>query len=200
MTCTLTRTARWLNADTDADLPPLLFLTDHVRTPDPLKVMSVLPRDAGVIFRHYDHPDRKALAKAIQEACRKHGRYFSVAGDWRLARHLHADGIHLPEGMIHLAHRLKHAAPQQYITAAVHSARALLFADRSGVDAAMASPVFHTASHPNAQTLGPLKIAAWAHATHLPLYALGGIDETSAQRLKNSGLCGIAAISAFLDE
>ena len=201
MASNLTRTARWLNMQSKAHaLPSMLFLTDDVRTPDPVVSITNLPRDTGVIFRHYNHPDRELLAASCAEVCRKQRRFFSVAGDGRLALCVGAQGVHLPERLLHLAPRIKDFAPRLFITAAVHSKRALLYAHQCGAHAALASPVFPTTSHPDARTLGPVHLARWSQDTSLPLYALGGIDQSSAQRIKGTGVVGIAAIGALMNE
>jgi thiamine-phosphate pyrophosphorylase len=70
-------------------------------------------------------------------------------------------------------------------------------ARRAGADAALVGPVFATASHPGARPLGPLLFAALARLSPLPVYALGGIEETTARRLKAAGAQGFAAIGAF---
>ena len=64
-------------------------------------------------------------------------------------------------------------------------------------DAAVLGPVFASASHPAAPSLGASRFAALVRASPLPVYALGGIDAAAAQRIARSGAVGIAAIGAL---
>ena len=56
-----------------------------------------------------------------------------------------------------------------------------IFARRAGADAAVLGPVFASASHPAAPSLGASRFAALVRASPLPVYALGGIDAAAAQ-------------------
>ena len=86
------------------------------------------------------------------------------------------------------------------VTAAAHDGAAVRRAVRAGVDAVLLSPVFATASHPGAPTLGAGRFAALARTAAVPVYALGGIDPGSVRRLGGTGAAGIAAIGALLDQ
>ena len=203
MTTTLTRTATWLNktAQQKAALPRLpfaLFMTDGTRTPDLQAALQSLPPKVGVIFRHYDAPDRAALAGECFTACREQRRFFSISGDWRLAVRLGADGIHLPEHHMHVAARLRQSFPNKIMTTSVHSRRALAKASQSGAHAALASPVFATTSHPGTRPLGVVTFATWCQASDIPLYALGGVNRNSVQRLWGTGAVGIAGIDGLI--
>ncbi|MFM2128729.1 MAG: hypothetical protein RL477_275, partial [Pseudomonadota bacterium] len=132
----------------------------------------------------------------LARACRQRGLILIVAGDARLARAIGAAGLHLPEWMARrngLATR-RARAPGMILTVACHSAPALRKAQRIGADAALLAPVLPTASHPGAPCLGALRFAALARGARLPVYALGGIDEKGARRIRDSGAAGIAGI------
>ncbi len=78
------------------------------------------------------------------------------------------------------------------------SPAALFRAARAGADAVLLAPVFQTASHPDSRPLGCLRFAAWCRESPLPVYALGGVSETSRRRLKGSGAAGLAGIGVFM--
>ncbi len=178
-------------------LPHLFMLTDEARLGDPVAAAALLPRGAGVIFRHYDAADRAALAANLARLCRARGLTLLVAGDAALARAVGADGIHLPEHLLPRARFLRHRYPSFLITAAVHNLRALKSAEQHAADAVLLAPVFATASHPGAAPLGAARLAALLRNTRLPVYALGGISEKGARRLIGSGAAGLAAIGAL---
>ena len=85
----------------------------------------------------------------------------------------------------------------RWLTAAAHGRAGLVRAARAGARAALLSPVFPTASHPGAPTLGPVRFAGLVRASPLPVYALGGIDARRARRLAGTGACGLAGVGAF---
>jgi thiamine-phosphate pyrophosphorylase len=144
-------------------LPDRWLLTDTQRLPDPLPAAAALPRGSGVILRHYDwpRPQRLVLARALARLCRRHGLVLLVAGDAALALAAGADGLHLPEGLGHLARGLRRWRRDWIVTQAAHGAGAVARAAHGGCDAVLVSPVFPTASHPGAPGPGPCGSRHW---------------------------------------
>jgi thiamine-phosphate pyrophosphorylase len=171
-------------------LPTLVLLTDDERLPDPLAAAAALPHGSMVIVRARDPAQLKTLTTALLALGRSRGLVVLVAGDVALARQ--ADGIHLPEARAGEAVSLR-ARGLGLITVAAHCPAALRRA--AYADAAILSPVFPTASHPGRAALGPLRAAALARLSPVPVYALGGVDAGNSARL--AGFCGIAAIGAL---
>ncbi len=172
-------------------------MTDRERLPDPAPAIAAMAPGSAVIFRHYGAPDRWRLAGELIGLCRCRGVLFMVAADPRLALAVAADGLHLPESMAKSGpHRWRlWRRPGWLVTAAAHSPAALQRAARSGADAALLSPVFPTPSHPGARTLGPLRFAAWAGRSPLPVYGLGGLDrQTGWPRIRAAGAAGWASV------
>ncbi|RJF89434.1 thiamine phosphate synthase [Oleomonas cavernae] len=191
---TLTTAARRLNARHPARglLPPLALLTDRTRLPDPVAAAGRLPRGSLIILRDGDlaAAERLVLARTLAAVARRRGLRLLVSGDLGLARRVGAAGVHWPE-------RQLPARVRGFATAAAHSLAALHRARRAGVAAAFLSPVLPTLSHPGAPCLGVVRFAGLARQAGLPVYALGGIDARTAQRLYGSGAAGIGAIGAF---
>lgn len=190
----LIRTARRLNARARRKLPPLIFMTDDKRTPNPEQTIAKLPRGAAIIFRNYDDPQRAQTALRLRKLCRARGILFLVSADVALAARAEADGIHLPR---HAVRKIGRGRTQQLVTAAVHNEAELHRAERAGVDAMIVSPVFPTQSHPGAKALGLMRFAALAGKTNRGVYALGGITSRNAHRLLATKAIGIAAIGAL---
>lgn len=183
-------------------LPPLFFVSDETRLADPGPVIARLPQGAGVIFRHYGHPERGDLAAHLRRICRVRRLLFLVAGDLRLALSVNADGIHLPEHLLGAPDNIIHHIRQRggWITAAAHGPAALQRARRLGADAALLAPVFPTNSHPDTKTIGVVRFTDWARSAALPVYALGGVNNHTAARLLGSRCAGIAALDGLLHE
>jgi thiamine-phosphate pyrophosphorylase len=178
-------------------LPPLLLMSDAARLPDPCAAAARLPAGSGVILRHYDDPARDALARALADIARQRALVLLIGRDSALAERVGAAGVHLPESELGWVARVRRR-PSWLVTVAAHSLAALNKAERAGADAALLSPVFETASHPGARTLGPYQFATLSRRAKLPVYALGGINEINAALLLGSAAIGIAAIGALL--
>ncbi|MEX0298414.1 MAG: thiamine phosphate synthase [Kordiimonas sp.] len=178
-----------------AQVPHLIFITDEERVRNPFEVCEQLPAGSIVICRDYDHADRVGLAKNLRRITRELQQFLLVAGDAELARVVDADGLHLPEYMLGSPPNL---AAFGLISAACHTRRALLRAEKLGVDFALVSPVFETESHPGAPYLGVHRFARLIKGVKVPVAALGGVRASNAAQLKPLDLMGVAAIGAFV--
>ena len=179
------------------DLPRLMMMSDTRRLPDPEEAARRLPKGAALILRHYKAPGRAALARRLAILCQRRGLRLLIAGDPRLAAGCGAAGLHLAEWDHHQIHGWRRQHPEWLITAAAHGTKGLIRAARAGADAALLSPAFATASHPDGSALGPWRFAALSHQSRLPVYALGGLSQGNLRRLKGSAAIGIAGIGLF---
>lgn len=182
----------------ERDLPAVIMPTDLNRVPDPVAALSNLPRGAAVILRDAGHPGRAAMGRLLREATHAQQQVLLVSGDMELATMIGADGLHMPEAMVGTmaCRNWRRRHPAALMTAACHSLPAMRRAELAGVDMALLSPVFLTASHPGGAVLGPYRSAAIAQATRLPVLAMGGIDRRTCNRLPPV-FTGFAAISLF---
>lgn len=175
-------------------------MTD-ARLPDVVAVAERLPRGAAVVLRDYDDPRREDLGRRLARVCRVRGLVLLVAGDWRLAARLGADGVHLPEGVL----RGGRLAPLlgwrrrsgKLLSVAAHGAMAVRRAEAVGADVVLLSPVFPTRSHPGAAVLGAVRFASTARSGGLPVVALGGITAATVKALDGTGAWGVAAIDGL---
>ena len=172
--------------------PVLWLFTDANRMPNPLPAIQALPRGlCGVVFRHDDVPERARLGRQIAAICRERHLLLTIAGDPRLAASLQA-GVHLRAGRPAGLARVR-AGP---VTASAHNLVDIRRAARRGAAAIFLSPVFPSASHPGAPSLGSIRFAALCrHTGHV--FALGGIDGASAARLPRRLIAGAGAIAAL---
>jgi len=192
----LFRAARLLQRRSGAPsrLPPLLFFTDPARTPDPLAVVSRLPRGCGVVYRSFGAAEQVRCGRALARLARRRGVRLLVGADLRLARQIKAEGAHLPE---RLANGRRVALwPGATLSAAAHGPAGLRRAQRLGADAAVLSPVFASSSPSAGRPLGLRKARRMAGAAKLPVYALGGVGPA---RMPIGPFCGVAAVEAMVE-
>jgi thiamine-phosphate pyrophosphorylase len=180
-------------------LPALLVFTDPARTPDVEALARRLPRGAALVFRAFGAADAELQARRLRALVAARGGRLLVGADAGLAARVGAHGVHLPERAAARAGALKAARPDWIVTAAAHSLGAARRARAAGADAAVVSAVFPSRSPSAGAPIGPLRLATIARAAGLPVYALGGVNETTARRLKDLPLAGLAAVDAFRD-
>ena len=178
-------------------LPPLWFLTDPERTPEPWRTAARLPAGAGVILRHFGRPDARDAALRLREATAAAGVLFLIAADPELVAAVGADGLHLPQAWLDAPPPV----PAGWrLTAACRSVEALARAEAIGVQAAFVPPVFapggRSATRPGLTPLGREGLAARVRATRLPVIALGGLDAARIRTLQGTGARGAAAVEA----
>ena len=193
---TLAEAAASLKLAARSALPALMLMTDEARLADPLPAARALPAGSAIILRHYGVPERAALARQLAAIARRRSLVLLVGEDPVLARRVGAAGVHLPERALRRAGAVRWQR-EWLVTAAVHSPAALRTAAACGADAALLSPIFATASHPNVRALGLQRFTALAQASPVPVYALGGIDRARADLLRGSGAVGIAGIGGL---
>jgi thiamine-phosphate pyrophosphorylase len=178
-------------------LPPLLFFTDPVRTPDPAAVARTLPAGTAVVFRGFGAADAQEKALELLRIARSHRLKLLIGADAALAWRIAAHGVHLPQRLSHRARALKAANPRWTVTAAAHSLTAARRALAGGADAAVVSVAFASHSPSAGAPLGPVRLAGLARAAGGPVYALGGINDKTARRLRDAGLVGLAAVEGL---
>jgi thiamine-phosphate pyrophosphorylase len=171
----------------------LVLMTDDERLADPLRAAMLLPRGAMIIVRSRDHARRAAWAHALVALGRTRGLLILIANDASLASRCGADGVHLSDTNARQAAHWRAVRPHWFISAAAHSLRTATLTHF--VDALILSPIFPTPSHPKAVALTAARANAIAHASRLPVYALGGVTACNAPLLH--GHVGIAAIGAL---
>jgi thiamine-phosphate pyrophosphorylase len=162
-------------------------------------MVARLPAGSAVIYRSFGSPIAEAPGRELRELARTRRLVFLVGADAALAARLGADGVHLPERLMRLGPRLRQAHPDWLITTAAHGPRAIATAGRLGLDAALVSAVFASASPSAGAPLGPLRFASLVRNARLPVIALGGIDARTAKRLAQSGAAGLAAIGGLAE-
>ena len=178
-------------------LPALLVFTDPERTPDLEALAGRLPPGAALVFRAFGAADAEAVGRRLLRLVRARGGRLLVGADVELAARIGADGVHLPERAVARARRLKARRPDWLVTAAAHSPAAARRARAAGADAAVVSAVFPSKSPSAGRPIGAIRFAQIARMAGLPVYALGGVNDRTAGRLKDTSVAGLAAVDGF---
>ena len=135
------------------------------------EALRALPPGSGFVFRHYhlDPETRQARFDALADVARGCGHVVILAGSepWG------ADGHYGPPERLGEGLRL----------ATAHDGAELQAAIAAGADGIFLSPVFPTASHPGAATLGVHGFHVLAQQSPIPVIALGGMTVARARAL-----------------
>lgn len=189
----------------NANAIALIGMTDPDRLPDPVAALQALPPGSALIWRAYGVEPNAADLRRLSSAAERKNCRLLLAGHPRFVRRLNAGGLHLPERMAGRRFNagyvvsLNDLPPGVAVTVACHSERAIHAAAKVNADAVVISPVFPTASHPHAKSLGVsrfARLARLAQSLGMAPYALGGIaTEANIRRLSGTGAAGVAGIS-----
>lgn len=192
----LSAIAARLNPKLPAPWPSLWLFTDPDRLPDPMAAAARLPPGAGVVFRHFGAADRFDTARRLARLCARRRLVLLIAADPALARAVGAAGVHWPEKMV----RGKYFRAAGLQTAAAHSLKALRRARAVGAGAVFLSPVFPSRSPSATRVLGLRRASRMAANGGAPVFALGGVTERTALRLRGLKFSGVAAVEAFASD
>jgi 8-oxo-dGTP diphosphatase len=136
-------------------------------------------------------PQLTSFAAEAVRLCQSFGARVLINGDAELARELGADGVHLPaRQLLTLAERPNF----KLVGASCHNADELARAEQLQLDFAMLGPVAQTASHPGQAALGWARFAEMTQNRSMPVFAIGGMNQSSMIDAWHNGAHGIAAI------
>lgn len=169
-------------------------MTDPRRTPHPEGIAANLPPGFGVIYRHFGSKDRFTVGERLAQVCKRCRLVLLVSADPDLARRIRADGVHWPEARLG---GVRSRCGGWIETASAHSRAAIARAAQLGVDAAIVSAVFESASPSAAAPMGALRFRQLSRCARLPVYALGGITHRNAARAMTHA-AGWASIEAVI--
>jgi len=185
--------ARAASAHLPHEIPPVLFLTDPARTPDPVRIAKSLPPGWGVIYRHFGAPDAGMIAADLAHVCRTRKLRLLISADPVLAMAVGAAGVHWPHARLAASRKWRGAFP--LITASAHSPAELRAIAHYPIDAALVSAVFPSNSPSAGKPLGPLKLRQITRSAPCPVFALGGVMARNANRV--APFAGIAAVESL---
>lgn len=176
------------------NLPALFAFTDPVRTPDPLTLAENLPSGCGLVLRTFGRPELEGAAFALSAIAQARDLVLLIAADVKLAKACQAHGVHWPEARLADAARTRWPGLQ---TASAHGPTGVRRA-QGLVDAVFVSTAFASRSASAKRPLGGFRLAAHARRSQIPVYALGGINERTINRLHNIGVSGAAAVDGLI--
>jgi thiamine-phosphate pyrophosphorylase len=155
----------------------------------------------AVQLRERDLPSDELyrLADEFRRITALYGAKFLINERPDIARDVHADGVHLPERGISVGAARKIIGPERLIGVSCHSLDSAKSAQKNGADFITFGPVFFTPSKAvYGNPVGLERLAETASTLNIPVFGLGGINESNMLQVMATGANGIALISAFM--
>lgn len=193
---------------TAAQLPPYYAILDDADESLLLiNLQKILSRGIKLIQLRLKTVSPQTIETFLEQAyplCRQQGASLLINSAVKNAEYFAVDGIHLTSR--HLMSITKRptfppgtSKQAHWISASCHNLQELQHAQTIGVDFVVLAPVLATKTHPETEPLGWEQFEKLVSQVNLPVYALGGLAESSLDRVRQAGGQGVSAIRAFLE-
>lgn len=178
------------------------FITDCQlsRAGNERDVLSAVSCGVEVVqYRNKNAETRQMYEEAVRlrEICRDSILLINDRVDIALAAE--ADGVHLGQSDMPCLAARKLLGPEKIIGVTVHNLAEALQAESIGADYLGVSPIFQTATKPDAGKPAGISLIEEIRAqVDIPLIAIGGINHSNASEVVRAGADGLCAISCVV--
>lgn len=157
--------------------------------------------DGGVTFlqlreKDLDEEHFQKEALSIKELCHYYHVPFIINDNVQLAIDTDADGVHVGQSDMVADNVRRRIGPDKILGVSAHSIEQAIRAERMGADYLGVGAVFATGSKDDASLIDFATLKDICKAVSIPVVAIGGINEKNVKELKDTGICGVAVISA----
>ena len=158
--------------------------------------------EGGVTFlqlREKELDDESFLkeAKELKALCIEYKVPFVINDNVEIAIKTDADGVHVGQSDMEAGDVRKKLGPDKIIGVSAQTVEQAVLAEKRGADYLGVGAVFPTGSKDDADDVSFETLKAICEAVSIPVVAIGGISKENAIKLKGSGICGVAVISAI---
>ena len=163
---------------------------------------SLLGGTTLVQLREKDLSDCEFIQEAIsvKRLCERFGVPLLINDNVNVALRSGADGVHLGQDDLPLQEARKMLGPNKIIGISTHTVEEAMKAEQGGADYVGVGSVFATQTKLDANVLSIDYIREICQAVNIPVVAIGGIKEENMDVLRNTGVAGIAVVSAIFGQ
>ena len=136
-------------------------------------------------------------ASEIQNLCRKYNVPFVINDNVKIAKKINADGVHVGQSDMKAGNVREILGEDKILGVSVQTVEQALLAEKEGADYLGVGAVFPTGSKADAEDVSYETLKEICKAVNIPVVAIGGISADNVLTLKESGISGIAVISAI---
>lgn len=189
--------------DPDVAASRLYFITPDQEPSRLIDLVSAAVRGGAdvVQLRHKELPRGELLrvARELRRVTAEAGKLFVVNDHVDIALLAGADAVHLGPDDLSVEAARKVAGDRLLIGASASTPGAALEAVGAGANYLGVGPAFPTPVKTEKKVIGPEGVADVAKAVEIPVFAIGGIDESNVARLTELGVKRVCVIRAIGD-
>lgn len=152
-----------------------------------------------VQLREKELDDETFLKEAIEikELCARYKVPFVINDNVDIAVEMNADGVHVGQSDMEAGDVRAKLGPDKIIGVSAQTVEQAILAEERGADYLGVGAVFPTGSKDDADDVSHETLKAICDAVNIPVIAIGGISGDNVKELTETGICGIAVISAI---
>ncbi len=107
-----------------------------------------------------------------------------------------ADGIHVGQQDMAAKEVRKRIGPDKILGVSAETVEQAVRAEKDGADYLGVGAVFATSTKPDADSVSRETLTQICKAVHIPVVAIGGIQQDNLVKLKGTGISGVSLVSA----
>lgn len=137
------------------------------------------------------------IAREIKKITDRYKIPFVINDNINVALSADADGVHVGQNDTSPAKARSLIGERKILGVSVQTVNQAIEAEKSGADYLGVGAVFSTSTKPDADIVDFQNLKAICQSVNIPVIAIGGINAENMSQLKNSGICGVAVVSAI---
>lgn len=136
-------------------------------------------------------------AEALKKLCAQYHIPFVVNDSVEIALDIDADGVHVGQSDIKGRDIRSMIGNEKILGISAGTVEEAIAAEKAGADYIGVGAVFGTSTKKNARNLTVEKLKEISESVSIPVVAIGGIGASNIMELTNSGIDGVAVVSAI---
>lgn len=136
-------------------------------------------------------------AGALKSLCAEYHIPFVVNDSVEIALEIDADGVHMGQSDIRGRDIRSIIGPEKILGISAGTVEEAITAEKAGADYIGVGAVFKTSTKKDAGSLTLEELKKIREAVSIPVVAIGGIGTSNIMELKNTGIDGVAVVSAI---
>ena len=159
--------------------------------------------DGGVTFlqlreKKLDEEHFLEEAKELQKLCKEYKVPFIINDNVDIAVEIGADGVHVGQSDMEAGMVREKLGPDKIIGVSAATLSEAIQAEQDGADYLGVGAMFATSTKTNTRPVTIERLTQIKQAVQIPVVAIGGIQSSNVTTLTDTGIDGIAVVSAIL--
>jgi thiamine-phosphate pyrophosphorylase len=164
------------------------------------QVEAAIKGGAGIIQLREKHMGKEDIIKEaleINKVCKKYNVPLIINDSVEVAVAIDADGVHLGQDDMDIQKARQLLGENKIIGVSAHNVPEAVNAWKNGADYLGSGAVFATGSKDNVTPLSHKELKNICKSVPIPVVAIGGISDINVTQLSDTGISGVAVISAI---